>query len=80
MVIYANALTSTTTNKGECVKFNMLQTFQMATSKGQSLPGGIIKLTKFLEHLNKSPKLTFANNVRTLRVTLAYQNDHWGAR
>ena len=52
----------------------------MATLKAQSLPTGIIKLTRLLEHLNKHPKLTFTNNVKSLRLTLAYSNDHWGAR
>ena len=52
----------------------------MATTKAQSLPGGILKLTKLLDHLNKPPKLTLVKNVKTLRLTVAHQNDHWGAR
>jgi len=52
----------------------------MATIPAQSHPKGIQKLINLLEHLNKPPKLTFATNVKTLRLTLAYKNDHWGAR
>ena len=52
----------------------------MATTPAQSLPKGIQKLVTLLEHLNKPPKLTFATNVKSLRLTLAYKNDHWGAR
>jgi len=52
----------------------------MATTPAQSLPKGIQKLVTLLEHLNKPPKLTFATNVKGLRLTLAYKNDHWGAR
>src|SRR6266508_1970652 len=52
----------------------------MATTPAQSLPKGIQKLINLLEHLNKPPKLTFATNVKSLRLTLAYKNDHWGMR
>ena len=52
----------------------------MATTPAKSLPKGIQKLVNLLEHLNKPPKLTFATNVKSLRLTLAYKNDHWGAR
>ncbi|PPQ85032.1 hypothetical protein CVT26_007769 [Gymnopilus dilepis] len=47
--------------------------------RSETLPGGILKLTKLLEHLNASPKLSLFG-VKRLRVSLASQNDHFGAR
>ncbi|KAF8885259.1 hypothetical protein CPB84DRAFT_1634434, partial [Gymnopilus junonius] len=40
---------------------------------------GIHKLTKLLAHLNTSPKLSLTG-VKRLRLSLASQNDHFGAR
>ncbi|KAF9042124.1 hypothetical protein BJ165DRAFT_1315982, partial [Panaeolus papilionaceus] len=37
------------------------------------------KLSKLLTHLKSSPKLTL-NGVKALRLSYAFQNDHFGAR
>ncbi|KDR68665.1 hypothetical protein GALMADRAFT_256438 [Galerina marginata CBS 339.88] len=47
--------------------------------RSETIPGGIVKLTKLLSHLNASPKLSLFG-VKKLRLSLASQNDHFGAR
>ncbi|KAF8972576.1 hypothetical protein BDZ97DRAFT_1752467 [Flammula alnicola] len=47
--------------------------------RSETLPGGIVRLTKLLAHLNSPPKLALAG-VKSLRMSLASQNDDFGAR
>jgi small subunit ribosomal protein S25 len=48
-------------------------------SKSATLPAGIIHLQKLLTHLKAPPKLVLTG-VKTLRMSLAAKNDHFGAR
>ncbi|CAA7267683.1 unnamed protein product [Cyclocybe aegerita] len=48
-------------------------------SKSTSVPAGIERLTKLLSHLNKAPRLTLPG-VKSLSVSYAFRNDHFGAR
>ncbi|KAH9487247.1 hypothetical protein JR316_0001317 [Psilocybe cubensis] len=47
--------------------------------RSETFPGGIVKLTNLLAHLNATPRLTLSG-VKRLRLSLASQNDHFGAR
>ncbi|KAF8238685.1 hypothetical protein L208DRAFT_1240979 [Tricholoma matsutake] len=45
----------------------------------RTVPTGPSKLSKILAFLNAPPKLTLTN-LKSLKLTLAFQNDHFGAR
>ncbi|PPQ78820.1 hypothetical protein CVT25_010689 [Psilocybe cyanescens] len=47
--------------------------------RSETLPAGVIRLTNLLAHLNSTPRLTLSD-VKRLRLSLASQNDHFGAR
>ena len=47
--------------------------------KSATLPTGVLHLQKLLTHLKAPPKLVLTG-VKSLRMSLAVKNDHFGAR
>ena len=47
--------------------------------KAKFIPAGLSKLSQLIASLNAPPRLTLPN-LKSLRLTLAFQNDHFGAR
>jgi len=47
--------------------------------KSTTVPAGIVRLQKLITHLKAPPKLVLTG-VKSLRLSLAYKNDHFGAR
>jgi len=47
--------------------------------KSATIPAGVLHLQKLLTHLKAPPKLVLTG-VKSLRMSLAAKNDHFGAR
>ena len=47
--------------------------------KATTVPAGITRLQNLITHLKAPPKLVLTG-VKSLRMSLAYKNDHFGAR
>ncbi|KAF9482390.1 hypothetical protein BDN70DRAFT_853419 [Pholiota conissans] len=47
--------------------------------RSQTFPGGIVRLSKLLSHLNAPPKLVLPG-VKSLRLSLSAKGDHFGAQ